>query len=162
MATRPVKEKKKRALEIDRVIKAVDQKNYDFYKQLNEAELKEFAPYVLMRFTSNVRSDQAVQEWFIESTNELVNKNFWDLSKSHKELLWKLYAATGVGTSAFHQYLGAGKNAPPVKIEKLIADLNPSMKMADVRLLASLMNDKEKSALLDSMGFDKKDRKDYE
>lgn len=162
MATNPSKAKKERALDINRVLKAVDQKNYDFYSKLSEAELKEFAPFILMRFTSNVKSDRDVQEWFVESTNEIVNKNFWDLSKSHKELLWKLYAATGVGTTAYHPYLGAGKNSPPVKIEKLLADVNPTMKMSEVKLLASLMTDKEKSALLDSMGFDKKDRKDYE
>jgi hypothetical protein len=36
------------------------------------------------------------------------------------------------------------------------------MKMDEVRLLASLMDKKDKEELFDKMGFDKKQRKDYE
>jgi len=43
-----------------------------------------------------------------------------------------------------------------------LAELHPSYKIEDVKLLASLMTDTEKDELLDDMGFDKKQRKEYE
>jgi hypothetical protein len=150
------------ALDIKRELKAVDLKDYDFYDKLTPEEQKEFSPYVLMRFVSNVQGDRDVQEHFLEMTNELLNKNHWLLSKDHKALLWKLYAAVGVGMPAFHPYIAAGKKEKAVKIEKLLCDIYPAMKMSDIRLLASLMDKKDKEELFDKMGFDKKQRKEYE
>ena len=160
--TKPKKEPKKRALDLTRVLSAVDSKNYEFYDNLTAAELKEFSPYVLLRFVSSVGSnDRDIQEWFVEMTNELVNKNHWDLSKNNKKLLWLLYSAVGAGVKSFHPYLPALKKELN-KIEKLLAELHPTYKLEDVKLLASLMTDKEKQELFDNMGFDKKERKEYE
>ena len=95
------KPKKIRVLDLNRVLSAVDNKNYKFYDTLNDAELKEFSPYVLMRFVSNVASnDRDIQEWFVEMTNELINKNFFNFSKEHSKLLWHLYAACGAGVKS--------------------------------------------------------------
>ena len=85
-------------LDIGRELAAVDTRNYNFYDKLTPEEQKVFSPFMLMRFTSNSSGDRAIQEWFIETTNEYVNKNFMSLSKNHKALQWKLYAATGIGT----------------------------------------------------------------
>ena len=159
MAT--AKPKKVRALDLTRLLNAVDTKNYNFYDTLTDLELKEFSPYVLMRFISNVNTkDRDVQEWFVEMTNELVNKNHWALSKNHEKLLWLLYAATGAGIKSFHPYLPALKNEFN-KIEKLLAELHPEYKIADIKLLASLMTEEEITILLKDMGFDKKQQKEY-
>lgn len=149
-------------LDIKRELKSVDQKDYDFYDNLTEEEKKEFSPYVLMRYVSNVRGDREVQEWYVELTNELVNKHHWALSREHKALLWKLFAAVGTGVTAYHSYLATGKKGKAQKIEKLIAELNPAMKMEDVKLTAKLMSKQDKEGLFDSLGFDKKQRKEYE
>ena len=150
------------ALDIKRELNGVDKKIYDFYDNLPDAEKKEFSPYVLMRYVSNVQGDRDIQEWFVEMTNELVNKNHWDLSKNHKALLWKLFAACGAGVSCYHPYLKAHSKEKANKIEKLIAELNPAMKMAEVKMLAKMMDKADKEELFDKMGFDKKQRKDYE
>jgi hypothetical protein len=150
------------ALDIKRELRAVDTRDKDFYDSLSDQEKKEFSPYILMRYVSNVQGDQDVQEWFLEMTNEMVNKNHWTLSKNHKPLLWKLFAGCGTGVSAYHPYLAAGKKQKAVKIEKLIAELNPSMKMEDIKLLASMMDKNDIQELFDKLGYDKKQRKDYE
>ena len=85
------------ALDIKRELSAVDLRNYEFYDKLTPEEKKEFSPYILMRYVSNVDGDRDLQEWFIERTNELVNKDHWTLSKNHKALLWKLFAGCGIG-----------------------------------------------------------------
>jgi hypothetical protein len=149
-------------LDIKRELSAVDQRNYNFFDNLTDEEKKAFSPYILMRYTSNVQGDADLQEWFVEMTNELVNKNHWDLSKHHKGLLWKLFAASGVGTNCYHPYLAAGKKEKANKIEKLLCDLYPARKMSDIKLLASMMTKEDKEELFDKLGFDKKQRKEYE
>lgn len=149
-------------LDIKRELSAIDLKNYDFYSELSEEEKKSFSPYVLMRYISSVEGDRDIEEWFLERTNEFVNKNHWDLSKNHKELLWKLSAATGAGVKCYHPYIAAGKKIKVDKFEKLLAELYPSRKLADIKLLAALITDKDREQLFDKMGFDKKQRKEYE
>jgi len=149
-------------LDIKRELRAVDQKDYDFYRNLTDEERKAFSPYILMRYTSNVTLDQDIQEWFVEMTNECVNKHHWQLSKNHKELLWKLFAATGTGINCYHPYLAAGKKEKVNKIEKLLAELYPTMKISEIKQLASMMDKKDCEELFDKMGFDKKQRKEYE
>jgi len=149
-------------LDIKRELEAVDTRNYEFYDNLTDDERKVFSPYILMRYTSNVQGDRDIQEWFVEMTNELVNKDHWSLSKEHKALLWKLFAGTGAGVKCYHPYLAAGKKEKANKIEKLLCELNPAMKMEDIKYLASIMDKKDITNLFDSLGFDKKQRKDYE
>jgi hypothetical protein len=149
-------------LDIKRELNAVDQKNYDFYDKLTDDERKAFSPYILMRYTASVQGDRDIQEWFLEMTNEMVNKNHWELSKNHKALLWKLFAATGAGVNCYHPYLAAGKKEKANKIEKLLVELYPAMKMDEIKMLAKMMDKKDKEELFDKMGFDKKQRKDYE
>jgi hypothetical protein len=149
-------------LDIKRELRAVDTRDYDFYDGLSDEEKKAFSPYILMRYTSNVQGDKDLQEWFLETTNECVNKHHWTLSKNHKPLLWKLFSATGVGQSMYHPYLAAGKKAKANKIEKLLAEIYPAWKLDDIKTLASMMDKKDVEELFDKMGFDKKQRKEYE
>jgi hypothetical protein len=149
-------------LDIKRELANVDLRNYDFYDKLTAEEKKEFSPYILMRYVANVEGDRDLQEWFLERTNELVNKDHWTLSKNHKALLWKLFAGCGVGMKTYHPYLKAGTKEKAEKIEKLLAEIYPAMKMSDIKLQAKMMTKEDKNELFDKMGFDKKQRKDYE
>lgn len=150
------------SLDIKQELSAVDLKNYDFYHKLSDEEKKSFSPYILMRYVSNVQGDQYLQEWFVETTNEFVNKNHWDLSKNHKELLWKLFAATGIGQKMYHPYLAANKKEKVNKIEKLLAEIYPTWKISDIKFQARLMTKQDREELFDKLGFDKKQRKEYE
>lgn len=149
-------------LDIKRELAGVDFRNYDFYDNLTEGEKKAFSPYILMRYVSNADGDFDTQEWFIERTNEFVNIHHWTLSKNHKALHWKLFAACGAGVNIRHQYLKANSKEKAVKIEKLLAELNPAMKLEDIKIWSRMMDKKDKEELFDSMGFDKKQRKEYE
>jgi hypothetical protein len=150
------------ALDIKRELNNVDQRNYNFYDNLSDQEKKEFSPYVLMRYISNVQGDADTADWFLERTNEFVNKNHWALSKNHKPLLWKLFASCGTGVNCYHPYLKASSKEKAIKIEKLLLELYPAMKLEDIKLMAKMMDKKDKDELFDKMGFDKKQRKDYE
>lgn len=152
---------KTRKLEIKDVLKAVDSRNYDFYDSLDDEQKKGFSPYVLMRFMSNVQGDRDMEEWFLTRTNEFVNKDHWTLSKNHKALLWKLSAAVGAGAPAFHPYVPTLK-LELNKIEKLLAEIYPSMKTENIKLLASMMTEDDKEELFEKMGFDQEQRKPYQ
>lgn len=162
MATaKKAKPKAEPKLDLTRILNAVDRRDYGFYKTLTDDELKGLSPYVLMRYISSTKN-RDFQEWFVERTNERVNKNHWLLSKNHKELLWKLCASVGTGDKFYHSYLkGPGKESAN-KIEKLLCELYPAMKMSEIKIMASMMDKKDKEELFDKMGFDKKQRKDYE
>ena len=162
MATaKKAKPKAEPKLDLTKTLDAVNRRDYGFYKTLTDDELKGFSPYVLMRYISNAKG-RSLQEHFIERTNERVNKHHWLLSKEHKELLWKLCASVGTGDNVYHPYIkGLGKESAN-KIEKLLCELYPAMKMGDIKLMASMMDKKDKEELFDKMGFDKKQRKDYE
>lgn len=149
-------------LDIKRELAAVDLRDYDFYDKLSDQEKKDFSPYVLMRYVSNVQGDADIQEWFLETVNELVNKDHWTLSKNHKALLWKLFAGCGAGVKVYHPYLKASSKEKAVKIEKLLAEIYPAAKMSDIKLYAKMMTKKDREELFDKMGFDKKQRKEYE
>jgi len=149
-------------LDIKRELRAVDTRDYDFYDNLTDEEKKAFSPYVLMRFVSNVQGNRDLQEWFIETTNEYVNKHHWVLSKDHKPLQWKLFAATGIGQVMYHPYIAASKKTKTNKIEKLLMEIYPSKKLDDIKILASMMDKKDIEELFDNLGFDKKQRKEYE
>jgi hypothetical protein len=58
--------------------------------------------------------------------------------------------------------LAAGKKEKVNKIEKLLAELYPTMKISEIKQLASMMDKKDCEELFDKMGFDKKQRKEYE
>jgi hypothetical protein len=146
--------KKKRELDLTRVLKAMDQKNYGFYESLTDAEKKEFTAFVMMRFLSSSSGDRDIQEWFIEMTNEFVNKNHWSISK-HTNLTWKLCAAVGTGIPTFHKYLPT-KKIELDKFEKLLGELYPSMKLDDIRMLSNMMDDNDREELFDKMGFEYK------
>lgn len=151
--------KKKRELELPAVLKAIDLKNYGFYDTLTDKQKKEFTAFVMMRFISNAPGDRDIQEWFVEMTNEFVNKNYWTISK-HAGLTWKLCAAVGTGVPTFHKYLST-KKIELDKFENLLGEIYPAMKLDDIKMLASIMDDADREELFDKMGFDKEQRKQY-
>jgi len=163
MATKKTaKPKKEKLLEIGRVMSAIDTKNYEFYNNLTPEEQKEFSPYPLLRSVSNTTSkNRDLQEWYIEMTNEMVNKNFFELSHKHPGLMYKLYATVGTGGTTFHGYLPSLKYKFD-KFEKLLGEIYPAMKADEIKMLASMMDKNDREELFDSMGFDKKQRKEYE
>ena len=145
---------------IGRVLSEIDKKNYDYHTNLDVDQSKEIVPLILMRYISDVTGDADTYEWFIERTNQAVNKHHWQLSKNHKDLLWRLCAVVGAGFTADHKYIKTEKQKVN-KFEKLLMELNPSAKIEDIKLLASMMSETERQELFDNLGFDKKQRKEY-
>jgi hypothetical protein len=76
--------------------------------------------------------------------------------------LWEAFASCGVGVNLKYTYLKAPGKEKANKIEKLLEELYPSMKLSDIKTWASIMDKNDINQLFDNMGFDKKQRKEYE
>ena len=136
---------KKKFLDLKAMLSAVDRRDKEWYNKLSDDDKKLFAPFIAMRYVSNVKADVFFQEHYLEMTNEFVNKHHWSLSKGHKGLLWKLMAMCGAYENFFHQYVAAPKKQAKNKFTQTLLDKNPTMKIEDAELLSSIMSKKEQS-----------------
>jgi hypothetical protein len=73
-----------------------------------------------------------------------------------------LFASCGIGVNLKYTYLKASSKEKANKIERLLEEIYPAMKLSDIKMMASMMDDTDKKELFDKMGFDKKQRKEYE
>jgi hypothetical protein len=117
----------------------------------------------LNRYISSVKSnDRNLQEHFVLAVNEFYNKNWVDIQK-HPKLQWQSLCACHyhTGKTYFHEYIPFNKGKTN-KLENLIGELYPTMKIEEVKMLAKMMTKEDREELFDKMGFDKKQRKEYE
>jgi hypothetical protein len=98
----------------------------------------------MIRWGSCVQGSRELQEFYVISTNERLNKHFFTINK-HPKLQW-LCASTvspDMGTHR-HQWISPRKKEEGSSAKKkLLADLFPNRKIQDIELLASMMTKKE-------------------
>jgi hypothetical protein len=140
------------------IIPAVDLGMKDLWDAATEEGRKEIKGdfWTLNRYISNVKStSREVQEHFVLTVNEYYNKNWNDIQK-HPKLVWQTLCgcSMGNGKTYFHEWI-------PLKKQKnkkvdFLAELFPTMKMADVETLAAITTDKEIKEYARDLGWDKK------
>lgn len=152
----------KSKISMTQILNAISIRDIEFYSRLSEEDKKTINFYTLIRYISSVdNNDPDIENEFIERSNEFVNKNYFQLQRE-KHLIWKLYASVGVGMPVRYTYLKAPSKLEADKFERLLCDLYPSYKMEDIKFLSSMMNDQDREEIFDKMGFDKKQRKEYQ
>lgn len=122
-------------------MRALDSKDRNFYDSLDDDDRKKFSTFLMIRYGSSVSGIPALQQYYLQATNQRLNKNFFAINKTrHDKLNW-LTATTispGMGIQN-HQWLAGPKKASSnSKAEKFLANLYPTMKPEDVELLANL------------------------
>lgn len=130
---------------------ALHRRNGNFYASLSEEERKEIAPLVLMRWISAVDStaDADTMIWMV---NELVNMDFWVLSK-HPELQWRLMAAANTGRSQRNTWIPGTKKKNLSKVDKLLLELYPSLNDQELNLVRSKLDKDSLKQLLRDMAM---------
>src|ERR1700676_1664475 len=83
-------------LELTKTLDAFDRRNYDYYNSLPDELKKEYSPFILMRFMSSAPNQGSNHEYFLYAVNEIVNGEFWLLSK-YPDLLHLLLCVCGQG-----------------------------------------------------------------
>jgi len=74
---------------LNRVLAAIDSKDYDFYTGLTPDEQKSVAPFLLNRYASLVQGSAELHAYYLLATNQRVNTQYFELAR-HPDLVWKL------------------------------------------------------------------------
>jgi len=131
-------------LNIQNEMAQFDKKSRDFYDSLTEEERKKFSNYLMVRWGSSVQGSKDLQEFYLISTNERLNKHFFAINK-HPKLQWLCATSVspGMGTHR-HQWIAPKKKeAGSNDVKKTLLDLYPNMKVADIETLAAIVDKKE-------------------
>lgn len=135
---------------------ALNRKDREFYDSLSDEEKKKFSPYLMLRYGSSVEGSADLQAWYLMSTNERVNKNFFDISTSkHKKFQWLMCTtiSPGMGNQR-HYWLAPKKAERDNKAVKFLTELYPELKPDDIELLARLNSKEDLRNLARQHGWD--------
>jgi hypothetical protein len=150
-------------LYIGNELAALDRKDRGYYDSMTEEEQKKFSPYLMIRWGATVEGEADLQAYYLMSTNERLNKNFFDISASqHKRLQWLLATTVSPGMGCQrHPWLAAKKkDSGNNKAEKFLRELYPNAKSDEIALMAQINSKDELKELAKSLGMDSKQIKD--
>jgi hypothetical protein len=144
-------------LSINNEMAQFDRKNRAFYDELTVDEKKKFSNFLMIRYGSSVQGSRDLQEFYLISTNERLNKNFFAINR-HPKLQW-LAATTvspGMGTQR-HQWIAPKKKEPGTgSIRKQLAELYPHLRDDELELMAEINTKKDIDAYLKASGQEAK------
>lgn len=133
----------------------LDRKNRHFYDSLTDDERKKFSNYLMIRWGSSVQGSRELQEFYVISTNERLNKNFFSVNR-HPRLQWLM--ATSVSPDLGpqrHQWIAPKKkDSTNNEVKKALMELYPNMKMADIDALSAITDKKEIREYLKQSGVE--------
>jgi hypothetical protein len=121
-----------------------DRKNRSFYDELTDEERKKFSNYLMIRWGSSIQGSQELQEYYVQSTNHYLNKNFFVINR-HPKLQWLCATAVspGMGTQR-HQWIAPKKKeSSNNEIKKILAEIYPAMKLSDIDVMSKMITKKE-------------------
>ena len=143
-------------LSIANEMKMFDHKVRDFYDELTDEERKKFSNYLMVRWGSAVQGSAELQEFYLISCNERLNKHFFAINR-HPKLQWLCATSVSPGMGAFkHQWIAPKKKeAGASGTKKQLAELFPNRKQDEIELLARLTTKKELDEYLKQLGREK-------
>lgn len=150
--------KKEPAIPLKDIMAALDKKDRGFYNRLSDEQKKAFVPWMMMRYASSAQGRNAAHYLFM--VNELVNKNFSDVSK-HPELQWLLMTAAGSGKVEFHPYIKPPNSKKKKdKVRDFVSGIFPLLKSSEIDMLLELNTKEDLVKLAEAHGYDDKSIKD--
>ena len=132
-----------------------DNKSRHFYDSLTDEERKKFSNYLMIRWGSSVQGSRDLQEFYVVSTNERLNKHFFAVNR-HPKLQWLMATSVSPGMGTLrHQWIAPKKKeAGSNEIKKALMELYPNMKMSDIDALASITDKKDIKEYLKQSGVE--------
>ena len=137
---------------------ALDQKDRGYLDSMTEEEQKKFSPFLMIRWGATVEGSSDLQAYYLISTNERLNKHFFDISTSeHKKLQWLMATSVSPGMGKQrHTWLAAKKKDNNNKAEKFLRQLYPHYKEDEIELLGRLNSKDDLKQLAREHGWDEK------
>ena len=130
-----------------------DRKNRRFYDELTDEEKKKFSNYLMIRWGSAVQGSQDLQEFYLVSCNERLNKHFFAINR-HPRLQW-LCATTVSPDLGSHRHLWIApkkKEVGATGLRKQLAELYPNLKSDELDVMAKITTKKELNDHLRELG----------
>ena len=134
-----------------------DRKNRGFYDSLTDEERKKFSNFLMIRWGSSVQGSADLQEFYLISTNERLNKRFFDINR-HPKLQWLVSTTVspGMGTHR-HQWIAPKKKESGASgMRKQLAELYLHLKDDEIALMAQINTKKDIDQYLKELGEDTK------
>jgi len=109
----------------------------------------------MIRWGSSVQGSRDLQEFYVVSTNERLNKHFFAVNR-HPKLQWLMATSVSPGMGTLrHQWIAPKKKeAGSNEIKKALMELYPNMKMSDIDALASITDKKDIKEYLKQSGVE--------
>lgn len=138
-------------------MRQLDQKNRQFYDSLTPEEKKKFSTYLMVRWGSAVEGSRDLQEFYVISTNERLNKHFFDIGR-HPKLQWLLATSISPGLGTFkHNWIAPKKREAGASAKrKQLQEIYPGYKDDEIDVMMTVVTQKEIDAYFLAAGKDKK------
>ena len=134
-----------------------DRKNRTFYDELTAEEKKKFSNYLMIRWGSAVEGSRELQEFYVISCNERLNKHFFDMSK-HPRLQWLMATTVSpdLGTPR-HPWIAPKKKEAGLSAKrKALMAMYPDYKDDEIDVMCAITTQKEIDTYHRAAGNDKK------
>ena len=144
-------------LNIANEMRQFDRKNRTFYDELTAEEKKKFSNYLMIRWGSSVEGSRELQEFYVISCNERLNKHFFDMSK-HPQLQWLMATTVSpdLGTPR-HPWIAPKKKEAGLSAKrKALMAMYPDYKDDEIDVMCVITTQKEIDAYNQAAGNDKK------
>lgn len=140
-------------------MKGFDRKDRDYYDKLTDEQRKKFSTYLMLRWGSTVTGSSDLQAYYLISTNENVNKNFFELGK-HPKLQWLMCTTVSPDMGyQNHYWLSAKKRGGNNKVYKFLEKMYPDMKSDELDTLVLINDIKDIKLFAKEMGMTDKEIK---
>jgi hypothetical protein len=142
-------------LNIANEMRAFDTKDRNFYKNLTDEERKKFSNYLMIRWGSSVQGSTELQQYYLLSCNENLNKHFFDLAQ-YPELQWLSATTVSPGMGTFrHDWIKQKKREGSAnKAVKFLRQIYPEYKEDELELLAKINTVDDLKQLAREHGWD--------
>jgi hypothetical protein len=144
-------------LNINNEMRQFDLKNRDFWDELTAEEKKKFSNYLMIRWGSAVDGSRELQEYYVQSCNHYLNKNFFDIGR-HPKLQWLLATTVSpnLGTPR-HPWIAPRKKEAGLSAKRrALQEIFPHYKDDEIDVMAQITTQKEIDAYNREAGRDKK------
>lgn len=145
------------ALGIEAEMSAVDLKDRDYYDNFTDEDKKKFSNFLMIRWSSCVEGSPEMQMYYLQATNERLNKNFFNMPKGHEKLNWLAVTtiSPGMGTHRHTWIKQQSKGKGGGKIQKFLQQLYPYAKADDLALLEKINDPKVWKGVAEGLGWAK-------
>jgi hypothetical protein len=144
-------------LNIANEMRAFDSKDRRFYHDLTDEERKKFSTYLMIRWGSSVQGSTELQQYYLLSCNENLNKHFFDLAR-YPELQWLAATTVSPGMGSFrHDWIKQKKReSSNNKTVKFLKQVYPDYKDDELELLIKINTTADIKQLAREHGWDDK------